>query len=253
MKSRFVLILSTLLVWASISFAQASSNTANPKLSISTISGGISLRSIQGAPFSADVIKQSSQPQEDGTVVVHETNGKMFRDSTGRTRSEVELESTVAGAQTLRYVTIVDPVEHINVLLDLQTKTATISAFAVSSATVGHAADLKLARAMEAQRGTNQPAVATENLGNYAMQGFSVTGSRRMVPAEAKVGAEDARLATVESWFSPELQINLQSRTEDPKLGIQNTRLVNVVNSEPDPALFQIPADYTIQNNSLRK
>ncbi|HZU30010.1 MAG TPA: hypothetical protein VFB79_02775 [Candidatus Angelobacter sp.] len=251
MKSSFVLPLAALLAMAS--FAPVQSSSTNLKSSISTLSGGINLRSIQGAPFSADVVNQSSQPQAGGAIAAHETHGKMFRDSAGRTRSEVEIESPASGAQARHYVTIVDPVQRISVRLDLQTKTATISALPVPSATMGHAAEVKLAKAMAAQRGANQPAVATENLGNYAMQGFTVSGTRRMLPAEAQAGSEKARIATVESWFSPELQINLQSRTEDPKLGVQTTKLVNIVSGEPDSALFQIPADYTIQNNSLRK
>ncbi|HEY2392836.1 MAG TPA: hypothetical protein VGK22_16795 [Candidatus Angelobacter sp.] len=244
------------LLWTSLSGA---AQVNGGKFSASTLSGGINLRSIAGAPLSADVIKDFTQTLADGTQVPVETNGKMFRDSAGRMRTETELRSTAGGAATLHYVTILDPVAQLNVRLDPQTKTATLFPF---PATPSQAAQAKLAKVLSVRntQASRQPAlVATQDLGASTLQGFAVTGIKRTVPAAANApGSQRARNVVVESWFSPELQIELQSRTEDPKLGLSTTKLINIGNAEPDSALFQVPSDYaisdyTIKNNSLRK
>jgi hypothetical protein len=244
------------LLWASLSGA---AQVNGGKFSASTLSGGINLRSIAGAPFSADVIKDFTQTKADGTQVPVETNGKMFRDSAGRTRTETELKRTASGAETLHYVTILDPVAQLNVRLDPQTKTATLFPFPSAAS---RTAQVKLAKALSVRntQASRQPAlVATQDLGASTLQGFAVTGIKRTVPAAANApGSQRARNVVVESWFSPELQIELQSRTEDPKLGLSTTKLINIGNAEPDSALFQVPSDYaisdyTIKNNSLRK
>jgi hypothetical protein len=254
MKIAWALPFSILYLCATLSVAQTGAKaTAYPP---STLSGGINLHSVAGAPFSADVVQQFTQVMPDGTRLARETHGKMFRDSVGRTRSETELVGATAGAEARRYVTIFDPVQQMNIRLDVQTKIATVFPFP-SSAPVAHDVELKLAKALAARTANSsrqQDPVASQDIGPSSMQGFAVTGRRRTLPAEARpAGAEKARNIVVETWFSPELKIELQARTEDPALGVRTTQLMNIANGEPDPALFQIPADYTIQDNSLRK
>jgi hypothetical protein len=255
MKIAWALPFSILCLCATLSVAQTDAKaTAYPP---TTLSGGISLRSVAGAPFSADVVQQFTQLMPDGTRLARETQGKMFRDAAGRTRSETELVGATAGTETRRYVTIFDPVEQLNIRLDLQTKIATIFPFPSNTGPVSHDVEIKLAKALavrNANGARQQDMVAAQDMGPSTMQGFAVTGKRRTLPAEARpAGSEKARNVVVETWFSPELKIELQARTEDPALGVRTTKLVNIANGEPDSALFQIPADYTIQDNSLRK
>lgn len=248
MKASVISVVFCSLFCSTISFSQAATSQ-HP--SVSTLSGGINLRSISGAPFSADVIKDFNQTMADGTQVPVETNGKMFRDSAGRTRTETELKSTT-GATTLHYVTILDPVAQLNVRLDPQTKTATLFPFPASPSQV---AEAKLAKALRTHgaKVSRQPAlVATQELGASTLQGFAVTGMKRTVPAAANAqGCQRARNVVVESWFSPELQIELQSSTEDPRLGMSTTKLVNIGSAEPDTALFQAPSDYTVIDHTV--
>jgi len=251
MKSRCTLAACLLLFCTSFLWPQSSGS----RTSTSTLSGGINLRSIAGIPFSADVVQESTQVQIDGGRVVIETHGKMFRDSAGRTRSETEMAGTTAGTGIRHYITIFDPVEQLNIRLDPQTKTATLFPFP-ASAPMPRDVELKLAHALarNPKAAQQQGLVEAQDLGPSTMQGFTVTGVRRTVPAEARqVGTEKARNVVVESWFSQELKIELQSRTDDPMLGVRTTKLVNIVNTEPDPAMFHVPADYTIKDNSLRK
>ncbi|HEY3767987.1 MAG TPA: hypothetical protein VGN44_04870 [Candidatus Angelobacter sp.] len=262
MKVSSIAVVFCLFLCSAISFSQTA---ATQQIStVSTLSSGINLRSIPNAPFSADIVKQSTQTLPDGTQVPVETNGKMFRDSAGRTRTETELKSIVGSSQSLHYVTIVDPVARLNVRLNPQTKTATLFPFPANST---QAAQAKLKNVMAARSAMASPKpalVAAKDLGASTLQGFAVTGTKRTVPAAANApGSARARNIVVESWFSSELQIELQSKTEDPTQGVSTTKLVNIGTAEPLAAMFQVPSDYTSvdyasvdytsQNNSLRK
>src|ERR1043165_2397208 len=107
MKIACILLVSTIAL-SSSSFSQTHPTRAT--YSANTLLSGINLRAVPGAPFSADVVSQSTQPQADGTSSTQETRGKMFRDSAGRTRSETEMQSNAAGVAR-RFVTIVDPMQ----------------------------------------------------------------------------------------------------------------------------------------------
>jgi hypothetical protein len=48
------------------------------------------------------------------------------------------------------------------------------------------------------------------------------------------------------------LKIELQAKIEGPN-GSTMTRLENIVTAEPDPALFEPPADYTVKTISPGK
>src|SRR5437867_7461850 len=113
MKARVYLFFVALLVCSAAAPAQSDihhgSSNSNHR-SVSTLSGGINLRSVEGAPFSADVVNETVEAMPDGTSSRHATRGKMFRDSAGRTRSETELIGANNGAAPRRFVTIIDPV-----------------------------------------------------------------------------------------------------------------------------------------------
>ena len=52
--------------------------------------------------------------------------------------------------------------------------------------------------------------------------------------------------ATDERWESPELKVLVYSRQSDPRTGVVEYRLTNIIRSEPPPDLFVLPPDYTV-------
>lgn len=50
-----------------------------------------------------------------------------------------------------------------------------------------------------------------------------------------------------ETWFSPELQVTVLRKFNDPRYGEDIYRLTNINRTEPAKALFEIPAEYTIK------
>ncbi len=80
-------------------------------------------------------------------------------------------------------------------------------------------------------------------LGKMVIEGVMTLGEMDTVHKSGT--GTDARDYTAENWFSPELQIMLLHLGQD-KLSGQNlvSSLSHVQRVEPNPALFQIPADY---------
>src|SRR5262249_25441829 len=79
-------------------------------------------RLITGAPFSANVVSETIQTLQDGTRIVQRFEGRIYRDSQGRTRSErtYQMGGTYEQKQTIN---IYDPVDGASYRLDSDTGT----------------------------------------------------------------------------------------------------------------------------------
>ncbi|MGH9855278.1 MAG: energy transducer TonB, partial [Blastocatellia bacterium] len=80
-------------------------------------------RLVTGAPFSADVVSETIQTLHDGTRIVQRFEGRIYRDSQGRTRSErtYQMDGTPEQKQTIN---IYDPVSGASYGLESETRTA---------------------------------------------------------------------------------------------------------------------------------
>jgi hypothetical protein len=87
-----------------------------------------------------------------------------------------------------------------------------------------------------------------ERLQDRLIEGVLASGIRRTttIPSGA-IGNEQAIKIVSEEWTSPDLQILVMTDRTDPRMGHSTYRLLRIVRSDPDPALFQVPADYTLQ------
>ena len=92
-------------------------------------------------------------------------------------------------------------------------------------------------------------ASSTEDLGTQSINGLAATGKRTTTTIPAgEIGNERPIVIINESWYSPDLQTVIFSKRDDPMAGTTTYRLTNISQVEPDPALFQVPADYTIND-----
>lgn len=89
----------------------------------------------------------------------------------------------------------------------------------------------------------------TESLGTRTVDGVAATGTRmtKTIPAGA-VGNDQDIVITQETWYSPDLQIVLQSIHNDPRYGQTTYSVTNLQREDPDTSLFQVPPGYTIEN-----
>jgi hypothetical protein len=94
--------------------------------------------------------------------------------------------------------------------------------------------------------GDDQP--AKEELGQKAIEGVMAEGTRTTTTIPAgKIGNAQAIRVVSESWFSPDLQVLVMTRHSDPRSGETVYRLTNIIRGEQDRSMFEVPADYTIQ------
>lgn len=209
---------------------------------------GLFGKTVTGAPFTADVSTESIRVLPDGNRIDNKTTGSIARDSSGRTRRELTLpliggySTSGNGGGPAHAIVINDPVAGLSYTLNENRK---------------EARELRLPgnffRGNSAGRGpnsaprANSPDVTTESLGTQLIGGISADGTRttRTIPA-GQIGNEKPIAVTVERWYSPDLQMDVLIKRNDPRGGTTVFQLTNVVRSEPDASLFQVPSDYTV-------
>lgn len=199
---------------------------------------------VKGAPYSAQATTEVIQVLEDGNRIVRRTSAVLYRDSRGRTRREVTLDSIagimVAGTP-LRMITISDPEAGVTYWVDPDQQIRTSrnvppTAQGVSGVSQGWAG--QVGGTIPSSNLEREEALGTRNI-----EGITVEGTRTTVtiPAGA-IGNERPIQSVTERWFSPELRLVLLSRATDPRFGTTTYRLTKIVRAEPAAALFEKPA-----------
>ncbi len=111
----------------------------------------------------------------------------------------------------------------------------------------------KESKPWELQAGiSGDPRKKIENLGKQVIEGVEVVGTRSTytIPA-GEIGNVLPIEIVEETWYSPELQLMVLTKSQDPRSGETTYRLTNLKRSEPDRALFEVSADYTVEENKL--
>lgn len=88
-----------------------------------------------------------------------------------------------------------------------------------------------------------------EDLGVQNIEGVDAEGTRTITTIPAgDIGNERPIEIIYERWYSKELQLVVMSKNSDPRFGEQTYRLTNIVRSEPDPSLFEVPSGFKVLN-----
>lgn len=207
-------------------------------------------RTVTGAPFSAQEVTEETQTLANGNVITRKNQANIYRDSSGRVRTERTVPAgrpapgqTATQTTTRTIVSIHDPVAGVSSELDTTAKTVrqmTIPNHSGNPAFQGRGA-----------RGANGAAgdanVVTADLGMQTINGVQATGTRvtRTIPAGQIGNAQPIQVVT-ETWRSADLQMPVMTKRTDPIHGNVVTQLTNITRAEPDPSLFQVPSDYTV-------
>jgi hypothetical protein len=237
---------------------------------VSSIGPGAPGGVITGAPYSAEQVTEHVQTLADGTHITEPAQTtKLYRDSAGRTRTErsvpVPPGVLARGSDAPSFIEIFDPVAGARYTLEPKNHTAhrmSMPSLAPPPPPPPRAsgngapasrmiqlqpAQLPAQSTSTSQAQTPRPQFSRESLGTQTIEGVLAEGSRTTVtyPIGA-VGNDRPITTTMETWTSPELKMVVVSKNSDPRSGESTTRLTNMSRSEPDPSLFQIPADYEI-------
>ena len=214
---------------------------------------------VTGAPYSGVRTTLVQQSLSNGNQIARQEQAKVYRDSQGRVRIE-QTPTNAATGQTRTSITITDPVAGAEYLLNPQAKTYArmpVRMFARPVATLSGGSD-STAGARRGRGGTQaQPGgggrarggaqMQTEDLGMQTLEGQPATGRRltETIPAGG-IGNQQPIQIVRETWISTTLHVPVLIKTSDPRFGVTNMQLSNVVMAEPDPSLFQPPSDYTL-------
>lgn len=217
------------------------------------LGAGMGRTVVTGAPYSAQEVTEETQTLANGNVISRKSQANVYRDSSGRTRTErtvpagqpVAGQTMAAQTGTRTVVSIHDPVAGVSSELDTAAKTArqmTMPNFRGGNFAFGGNRPGRGANAI-----ANDPNVVTETLPMQTINGVQATGTRvtRTIPA-GQIGNAQPIQIVHETWLSPDLEVPVMVKVSNPRFGTRVTQLTNITRGEPDPALFQVPSDYTI-------
>jgi len=103
---------------------------------------------------------------------------------------------------------------------------------------------------MDAMPFTNAAGATIVPLGTKIIEGISATGTRTTRTISAgTMGNVKPIVCITDTWVSSDLKVTVLTETDDGQAGHSTMKLVNIVRSEPNASLFQIPAGYTIKEN----
>jgi len=219
-----------------------------------------------GAPYSGIGTTETVQTLADGNHIVHTNASHYYRDSSGRTRTELSLSAvgpfTLDESSTV--VMITDPVAKQRFVLHPEQKRGEVlplGPLALAAATGGakHGAEASGATvntnmSARCMPGGAAAAATTVSLGQKTLAGLQTTGTKTeyTIPA-GQIGNEQPITVTSEKWVSEELGVTVSSIMHDPMIGDTQFHLSQIERTEPDASLFAVPADYTLNDVTAGK
>jgi hypothetical protein len=86
-----------------------------------------------------------------------------------------------------------------------------------------------------------------EDLGQQNFAGVETTGTRdKMIYNPGVLGNDQIMTIVREFWYSSQLGFNLLSKRSDPRIGTQTFTVTNLITSEPDSNLFNLPDGFKV-------
>jgi len=242
---------------------------------------------VRGQPYSAEAVTETTQTLADGNRIINRSSSMIYRDGEGRERREEsigKLGAWNAQGEPAKAVFISDPVAGFSYTLHTEDHTAekmpagfTFMAdrlgTAATAGTIGPSGDVAVAykTRLAAGVGDADKVVAqkiqiagsrggrvnlkVDQLGSQMFEGVAADGTRttQTIPA-GQIGNERDISVTSERWFSKELGVVMMSKQSDPRSGETVYKLTNLIRNEPLHSMFEVPADYTVNDSgSLRE
>jgi hypothetical protein len=208
------------------------------------------VESIAGQPFSADLEIEHNQTLLDGSHIHTVQHEKFYRDGEGRIRYETYNRPNLdqQAPEELTSVTITDAPANARYTLQPRTHIAQRSAI-FAPPVQAQVAPRPIPAPVQEQETQPQRKITNEDLGTQTIDAISAEGRRYTVTLAANTQGNDAPLTySGETWYSTEMGLQIVQKLNDPRSGETVRRFTNIARGEPDPSLFQVPADYTIRN-----
>jgi hypothetical protein len=201
------------------------------------------------APFSAVVTTEWTKILADGTKATVKNHRTVVRDSTGRIFQERRSFSPAGDKEPtpISALEYTDPNRHEFYSCRPAQKTCYVSTYMESAMTQMPPGMDGLKACNCASRKTADTTIQQEALGQKTLDDVEVTGSREITTIQAgQIGNQAPEPIVKEFWYSPRLGLNLVVKRFDPRSGIENFVVDQLSLNEPDPAMFEPPADYRV-------
>jgi hypothetical protein len=179
---------------------------------------------------------------EDGSVVTTQLYASVARDSQGRIYRERRtfVPANSNAEPRVKEIMVYDPVARTRTACDLSTRQCTITSYHPMTS---------FAAQPPGPFANGTRTLACEDLGNNVVDDLNVIGTRETITVNPGVLGNDRPLVTTrEFWYSPDLQTNVSVTRKDPREGTQAIHLIDLSRSEPDPAIFELPTGFSVQD-----
>lgn len=200
---------------------------------------------VQGAPFSAVGVKETTQILRDGSHIVRRRTSSIYRDSLGSTR--FEWGNTTKTANTAGTPIIFNAETGSTYILLTSRRRALQLSFTLKDASLRK---VNIITPQSPPDNITQVVGETiEPLGTQVIEGLKVEGVRvsTTIPATEMANNQPGKIV-YERWYSQELRRTVLVKCTDPRFGEAVFRLTNIDRSEPARDLFTIPAGYTVDS-----
>jgi hypothetical protein len=218
------------------SVSSTESSTAKPKQGV--VYAGWTMVFLKPlAPFSATIFDQWTL--SDGTKIDSKSDVVM-RDGRGRVYRELQMPAP-GEAQTEIEIRIDDPIRRTEYLCHPKGK----SCITIEFRPMTDVRRPTMADVQSVAKGT--PDATLEDIGAANIGGVAVLGMReiRVIPAGA-IGNDRPLNLSLENWYSPELEVDVELKSSDPRWGTRTRTMTNVSLGEPDPKYFGVPEGYEL-------
>jgi len=201
---------------------------------------GIDIPAVANSPFRARVVVTWDRQLNDGSTQSRQYYTMVARDSQGRVRRETRefVPANSSEEPPLRSFTILDPVAATRTICVEASMKCVVTAFRPRLDLLDASARAPASSADNATR---------VSLGQQTMFGLSVTGTR---VTEEALGPQNSgtTLPHTDSWYSPDLHIDLEMVRTNPQKGAVTLHLRDLVRGEPDASWFAIPEGYHVKD-----
>ena len=217
------------------------SQTPEPRAKVGS-APPITILPISGAPVSGEIVTERVQTAPTGESTTHRQAAKFYRDTVGRIRIERDLPELMGGATLIE---IVDSEAGFLAMLIVPTKQAfrmnlppQTPASSIGMATLSPGGE-------ELARQQGKRTFKTDSPGKRTIEGLDLDASLTTITVEG----DRTVTGTDEQWDSKEL--GLIGFRQISALGVKTTsKIQNIVRTEPDPSVFTIPPDYSVQDET---
>ena len=199
-------------------------------------------------PYTAEFKVTTVRTLGDGTTITHEWTETTARDSEGRLYNAANRNPTGDAGREEISVNINDPVAHTHTFWFSQGHRVTVTTNE-NQASSQTACSANPMAAITPQAGTEHEKPVTEELGKQTFLGVEAHGNRTTSTIPTGLIGNSAPIThTDEYWRSTEKGLNLTVRqvNDTPENGKTTRELIKFTPGDPDPSLFQPPADYEV-------